>query len=124
MQRLSRGLCPFRVQLPSFQSGCVLQLKQEAMCYTQDLRPLFHQNDQYTCPLLGVRLDEKLYAKIEILVDQVLAIQTDDEICSNCWPMLSGIARMKNSKTLQGMELEQLAVEVKDSLQDIVLDFA
>ncbi|MFW9853460.1 MAG: hypothetical protein ACFFFG_00270 [Candidatus Thorarchaeota archaeon] len=124
MQTLSRGLCPFRIQLPDFQSGCVLQLKKEATCYTQDLRPLMHQNNQYTCPLLGVRIDEKLYAKIEILVDQVLAIQTDDEICSNCWPMLSGIARMKNSETLQGLELEQLAEEVTDRLQDIVMDFS
>lgn len=126
-----RGVCPFRVKTANYQPGCVLQMGKESLCYTQDIRPLLYnkgKNEEvhYFCPLLTkVTLSVETYKEIENLIESVLPIQDREEICINLWPMLSGIAKMKNkASTAKGKEIQSLSRKVRDELENIILNLS
>ncbi|MFX0173048.1 MAG: hypothetical protein ACFE9L_14140 [Candidatus Hodarchaeota archaeon] len=114
-----------------FQPGCVLQMGKEALCFSSDPRPLLYNKkenneDHYFCPLLSkVIISIETYKEIENLVESVLLIQDNEEICMNLWPMVSGIARMKDkASTVKGKEIQSLSQKVRDELEEIVLNIS
>ncbi len=125
MQIKERGICPFRVHTDKQMGGCVLQMGRETLCYSQDTHPLMYQNDHYSCPLLSrLTLSVETYINVERMIEYVSSFQDTRETYMNLWPLLSGIAKMKDARTEKGKEIEQLSKKVKKQLEEIVLDFS
>ncbi|MFX0173047.1 MAG: hypothetical protein ACFE9L_14135 [Candidatus Hodarchaeota archaeon] len=98
----------------------------EALCYTQDVRPLVQRADSpdaYYCPLLKFSLSNDAYEEISSLVEFILAIQDEESTGINLWPMLSGISNpKKKSITTGGIQMEHLSQKVRDQLEKIVYE--
>ncbi len=128
-----RGFCPFRVAKPNFQAGCVLQLGKDTFCYTRDQRPLIRceseqqQKYYYTCPLVKkLELSSEIYEEIDKIVSSFLIIQDEQELTINLWPIFCRDSKIttpkKESITIKGKEIQQLSQNVRDKLQEIVLN--
>ena len=125
MQILSQGFCPFRVEVSSFQAGCVLLMGNESTCYTQDIKPLIQKkgSKDYFCPLQKFNLSQEIYLVIEQLVETILAIQDSENTGINIWPMVKGIGQMKHKATTpEGKKIEKMVKQIKFELDQIVMD--
>ncbi len=121
MPALNMGWCPFRIERYDFQAGCVLQLGKDALCYSQDIRPLIKHGDQFFCPLLRFKLSKKTYHEIELLLAPLLKVQDEHNTGVNVWPMLVGWANPKyEAITIQGKELQKLSTQVREELEEII----
>ena len=128
-----RGFCPFRVAKPGFQAGCVLQLGQDAFCYTRDQRPLIQREldgpDKYyyTCPLVTkLHLSRETYQEIDQIVSSILIVQDEHELTMNLWPIFCRDSKItfptKELVTDRGKEISHLSKRVREELQEIVLN--
>jgi hypothetical protein len=128
-----RGFCPFRVAKPGFQAGCVLQLGQDAFCYTRDQRPLIRRETEepekyyYTCPLVAkLHLSREIYLEIDQIVSSILIVQDEHELTMNLWPIFCRDSKItfptKELITDKGKEISHLSKRVREELQEIVLN--
>lgn len=127
-----RGYCPFRVAMPGFQAGCVLQFG-DSFCYTRDQRPLIqHETEEpqkfyYTCPLVTkLDLSRETYQEIDQIISQILIVQDEHELAMNLWPIFCRDSKItfptNESVTDKGKEISHLSKKVREELQDIVLN--
>ncbi len=81
----------------------------------------------YHCPLHKFHLTEKTYKEIEQVLDPILAIQDEENIGMNLWPIFSDQSKITNPninlKTKKGRQMMQLSNQVRKELQQIVLNF-
>ena len=127
------GFCPSRIEKRNFQAGCVLIIGKDSLCYSQDIRPLFVMKEIqsgekiYHCPLLKFHITEKTYKEIEQILDPILAIQDEENIGINLWPIFSDQSKITNPiitlKTKKGRQMMKLSNHVREELQQIVLNF-
>ncbi len=117
------GFCPFRIQKRNFESGCVLQLGKDALCYSQDLKPLQQTHDGMHCPLLEFSVSMEIYECIEQLITPIMFIQDEQEIAMNLWPILTGMAKPKiNATSEEGRELQERSQKLRGELEKIICD--
>lgn len=127
------GFCPFRVEKRNYQAGCVLIIGKDSLCYSQDNRPLFQIKEKdsgekfYHCPLLKFHISEKTYHEIEQVLAPILAVQDEANIGINLWPIFSDQSKITNPKaslkTKKGRQMNKLSNQVREELQEIVLNF-
>lgn len=119
-----KGFCPFRILVSDFQAGCVVQMGKEALCYSQDARPLLKKNNQYFCPLLNINISKENYQDIDSIIKVILEIQDEENTGISVWPLFStnSFIWKRNSITDKGKQMEELIERLRDTLETILFD--
>ncbi len=119
-----KGFCPFRILVSDFQAGCVVQMGKDALCYSQDARPLLEKNNQYLCPQLNISLSKEIYQDIESVLKPILEIQDEENTGISVWPMFSSKSFIWKHKSVsaEGKQIEESIERLRNSLDSILFN--
>ena len=122
------GFCPFRILVSDFQAGCVVQMGKDALCFSQDARPLLLEknNQQYLCPQLNISISKEIYKALESVLKPILEIQDEMNTGISVWPMFSKRSFIWKHKSItdEGKQIEELIERLRNTLDTILFDLS